>query len=119
MTDRPAESSGSASEIPHDEWPTWCKSASDRLSGRGLNLYYQDVALGEVRLADGQPFVALEHDVVAEMEALTVKYGDGVVPVRHVIAEPSEVLQRLDAAGDIDLVTILDSTGRKTFISLA
>lgn len=107
------------SPIPRAEWPSWCEEASARHRGRELILHFADDALGDVRLAEGQPFVAIEHDTLGPTVAITIKYGAGVVPVRYVIAQPQEVLQHLDAEGRVYEVTIVDSTGRRTFVSLA
>jgi hypothetical protein len=105
-------------EVPPGEWPEWCRQASQRQHGRVLVLYFADDALGEVRLAEGQPFVAIEHDQLGKSVALTLKYGDGVVPMRYVIANPRQVLLEKDDEGQVRQVTIVDITGRRTFISL-
>ena len=109
---------GSITTIEGGDWPDWCRQATERLSGRTLLLHYQDSALGEITLAEGQPFLGLDYDKLGPSVTLTIKYGDGVVPVRYVIADPREVQQHRDAAGEVQEVTILDGTGRRTFVSL-
>jgi len=106
-------------EVPPEEWPSWCARATSSLSGRELVLHVADQALGDVRLAQGQPFVAIEHDDVGGIVALTIKYGSGVVPVNYVIAQPQAVRQHLDEAGDVQEVSIIDTTGRRTYVGLA
>ena len=106
-------------EVPHQEWRAWCRSASESMGGHEIILTYADVALGEVRLAEGQPFVSIEHVEIGSVETLTIKYGAGVVPVRHVIAEPREILQQQGDAGQVEQMTIVDATSRRTFVRLA
>lgn len=121
MTAQPPHQPGgsdTATEVSPGEWPAWCADASARHRGRKLILHVADDALGHVRLAEGQPFVAVEHDTVGPNVALTIKYGAGVVPVRYVTAEPQEVLQHRDDSGQVQEATIVDSTGRRTFVSL-
>lgn len=110
---------GTSTEVPRDDWATWCAEATERQSGRELVLYFEDEALGSVRLAEGQPFVAIEHDELGPSVAFTIKYGSGVVPVRYVIAEPRQVTQQRNDAGEVHQVLIIDSTNRRTFVSLA
>ncbi len=110
---------GMVTEVARDEWPAWCRQASADLRGHELDLHFADPALGEVRLAEDQPLVAIEHDEVGPNAALTIKYGDGVLPLRHVIVEPRELLVEHDQAGVIRAATITDATGRRTFLGLA
>ena len=115
----PPDESGTTTEIPRDDWASWCVEATERQAGRELRLHFEDDALGSVRLAEGQPFIAIEHDELGAAVAFTITYGAGVVPVRYVIAEPREVKQHHDEAGEVQQVTIVDSTNRRTFVSLA
>lgn len=110
---------GSDTEIAPESWAEWCRRATDENTGRSVLLRFRDEALGEVRLAEGQVFIGLEHDQLGASVALSVKYGDGVVPVRHVIVDPREVRQHEDASGTLDEVTVLDGTGRRTIMSLS
>jgi hypothetical protein len=118
---RPHQPAGSepATEVSPEEWPAWCKKASADLSGHELDLYFTDPALGDVRLAEDQPLVAIEHDELGPNTAFTIVYGDGVVPMRHVIADPRVVMQQCDRDGVIRSATITDATGRRTFVGLA
>ncbi len=122
MTTKPgpqrSEEPGGETEIDSGQWPTWCTEATADLAGRELDLRFADKAIGEVQLADGQPLISIEYDELGPAIALIIKYGDGVLPVRHVIAAPRDVRQRLDAEGAIERVTIDDSTGRRTRLSL-
>jgi hypothetical protein len=122
MTDQretTAEQRGDTSEIPHEEWPSWAaKTTSDHV-GREVVLHQADRALGEVRLAEGQSLVAIEHDEFGRTEALTIKCGSSAVPVSYVIAEPRSIRQHHDQAGEIDELSIVDATGRRTLVSFA
>lgn len=118
---RPHQPAGhdTITEVSPEEWPAWCQKASAHLSGHELDLHFVDPALGDVRLAEDQPLLAIEHDKVGPNTAITIKYGDGVLPLRHVIAKPRELLVEHDAAGAIRAATITDATGRRTFLGLA
>lgn len=107
-----------ASEVPHEEWPSWCAKATEDHSGRAVVLHQADRALGEVRLAEGQRLVSIEHDLFGRTEALTIKCGSSAVPVSYVVAEPRSIRQHRDQAGDIDGFSIVDATGRRTLVSL-
>jgi hypothetical protein len=113
-----AGSTSGATEIGSDQWSRWCEEATADLGGRDMVLQFADRGIGEVQLADGQPFVAIEYDELGPSVAFTIKYGDGVLPVRHVIAEPRDVRQQRDADGAIERVTIEDKTGRRTLIAV-
>lgn len=106
-------------EVAAEQWSSWCKEATTDHAGRELNLHFADRGVGEVRLADGQRFVAIEYDELGPAVAITIKYGDQVLPVRHVVAAPLQVRQHRDPSGNVDRITIADSTGRRTFLSLA
>jgi Family of unknown function (DUF5335) len=108
---------GAKVEIKSVEWSRWCADTTAGLVGREIVLRFADQGVGEVRLADGKPFVAIEYDELGPAVAFTIKYGDGVLPVRHVVAEPRDVQQQLDADGVVERVTIEDSTGRRTLMS--
>lgn len=110
---------GATVEVSPRDWPAWCEQASADLGGHELDLHFSDPALGEVRLAEDQPLVAIEYDELGPNTALTVKYGDGVLPLRHVIVEPRELLVERDHTGVIRAATITDATGRRTFLGLA
>jgi len=106
-------------EVERDRWPAWCGRLTEEHAGRDLRLYFVDEALGEVRLADGIPFIAIDHDQLGSAVAFTVRYGDGVVPIRYVIAEPRVVQEAPASSGDgVDLV-IEDSTRRKSFVEIS
>lgn len=113
-----AGSGGVVTEIESDQWPRWCEETTADLGGRDMALRFADRGIGEVQLADGLPLVAIEYDELGPAVAITIKYGDGVLPVRHVIAAPLDVRQQRDASGDVERVTIDDSTGRRTVIAL-
>lgn len=121
MTDQPRstrEDHHDATEVPREEWPAWCEQATSENSGRAVGLRQRDRALGEVSLAEGQQLVAIEHDVFGKTEALTIKCGTSAVPVSYVVAEPRSIRQELDAAGEVQEVSIVDATGRRTLVDL-
>ena len=110
---------GQATEVPRDEWHSWCERATADYSGRILVLRRKDRALGEVRLAEGQRFVAVDHEKFGTNETLTIKYGTGTVPVSYVVFQPQSIRQHRDEAGVVQAVSIIDATGRRTLVSLA
>jgi hypothetical protein len=105
------------SEVPREDWPSWCTKATSDHNGREVILRQADRALGEVRLAKGQRLVAIEHDEFGRTEALTIKCGSTAVPVSYVVAEPQSIRQRRDHAGEMEEFSILDATGRRTSVS--
>ena len=107
-----------AAEVPRAAWSDWCRSTSDDRQGRPLILRFADVALGQVRLAEGESFVAIEHDELGGSVALTIRYGDTVVPRRHVVAEPRHLFAEEDGDGHVRLIVVEDSTRRRTFVEL-
>ena len=109
---------GSSTTVEPEDWATWCAETTQALAGRRLTLGYADSALGEVAVAEQQPFQGLDHDGFGSAVALTLRYGDSVVPLRYVIGEPRDVSVRRDAAGQIEEVAITDSTGRRSVIGL-
>lgn len=117
--DTTPENQGHSTEVPREEWPAWCARATAEHGGRELVLRQADRALGEVRLAEGQRLVAVEHETFGKSEILTIKYGSGAVPVNYVISEPRSIRQHRDEAGGVWQVSIVDAVGRSTFISLA
>jgi len=114
-----AGDAASATEIPRGDWAEWCTRASAENKGRAVRVTFADDALGEVRLSDGMPLVTLDYDELGSAVAFSIRYGDGVVPIRYVIAEPRRVTQELDAAGDLSRVIIEDSTNRRTVVGLS
>jgi hypothetical protein len=118
MTDK-QQQTNDANEVPREEWPRWCAETTSEHSGREVVLRQADRALGEVRLAEGQQLVAIEHDQFGKTEALTIKCGSSAVPVSYVVAEPRSIRQLQDRAGAIVEVSIIDATGRRTSLSLA
>jgi hypothetical protein len=121
MTDQPraaADDQHEGTEVPRDEWHAWSEQATSENSGRAVDLLQSDRALGEVRLAEGQQLVAIEHDVFGKTEALTIKCGTSAVPVSYVVAEPRSIRQRRNAAGEVQDVRIVDVTGRRTVVDL-
>jgi Family of unknown function (DUF5335) len=123
MTTKPTQAGpsgpGATIEIESGRWSAWCVETTAVLAGRDLDLSFADRGIGEVQLADGMHFVAIEYDELGPAVAFTIKYGDGALPVRHVIAEPQDVRQRHDRDGAIESVTIEDKTGRRTLIVVA
>ena len=111
------EKHGDVKEVPHEEWPNWCSAATSDLSGREVVLRQADRALGEVRLAEDQRLVAIEHDKFGRTEALTIKCGSTAVPVSYVVAEPRSIRQRRGQSGEIKEVSIVDATERRTVLS--
>ena len=105
-------------DVAREEWPDWCARTSSEQSGREVLLHRADRAIGEVRLAEGQTLVAIEHDAFGRTDVLTIKCGSDVVPVSYVVAEPCSIRQSLDEAGDIRQVNIVDATGRHTRLTL-
>jgi hypothetical protein len=108
-----------ATAIDADEWPRWCQETTADNAGRDLVLQFADRGIGELRLADGKPLLSIEYEKLGPAVAITITYGDDAVPARYVIAEPRDVHQHRDANGALDRVTIEDSTGRRTILSLA
>ena len=119
MTDEQNPTETDLDEVPREEWPSWCAAATSEHRGREVVLHQADRALGEVRLAEGQRLVAIEHDEFGKTEALTIKCGSSAVPVSYVVAEPRYIRQRRDRAGAVSEVRIVDATGRRTLVSLA
>ena len=107
-----------ATEVPRPDWSDWCRTTSQDRQGRPLNLRFADAGVGQVRLADGEAFVGIDHDELGSSVALTILYGDGVVPRRHVIAEPQHVLAEQDPDGHVTLIVVEDRTRRRTFVQL-
>ena len=118
---RPGEQETPASsvEIPRDEWSDWCTRMTEADGGRTMSLRFTDEALGEVDLSDDQSFIGLDYEQLGSAIALTIHYGHYVLAMHHVIAEPRQILQESDASGRTVLVEIVDSTRRRTFISLS
>jgi hypothetical protein len=114
-----AAAQGHITEVPREEWPGWCARATADHGGRVLVLHRIDRALGEVRVAEGQRLVAIDHEKFGTNETLTIKYGSGAVPVSYVIFEPQALRQHRDETGDVRAVSIIDATGRRTLVSLA
>jgi len=110
------ESGGS--QIAQEDWIEWCRNATQANAGRNLSLRFEDQAIGAVSVADGVRFVAIEHDELGGIVALTVRYGAGVVPIEYAIAAPRTVSEVVDEAAEILHVTIVDSTGRRTLVRL-
>jgi hypothetical protein len=115
----PAALPEGATDVPRDQWSEWFARASQEVRGRSVSLRYADVALGEVQLAQGEPLVAIDFEELGGTVALTIRYGDGVVARRHVVAEPQRVLEEQDDAGKLVLLVIVDSTRRMTSVGLA
>lgn len=116
--DKTADTRDHTNEVPHEEWPSWCAKATSDHRGREVVLRQADRALGEVRLAEGQRLVAIEHDVFGRTETITIKCGSSAVPVSYVVAEPRSIRQRRVEAGDVEEVSIVDATGRRTSLGL-
>ena len=106
-------------EVERDDWPTWCNRLSEERSGHEMRLSFADEALGDVRLADGIPFIAIDHDELGSAVAFTIRYGAGVVPFRYVIAEPRVVREEPDRSGDGVRLVIEDSTRRRSFVKIS
>ena len=108
-----------ASEVPRSAWSEWCRATSDDRRGRPMILRFADVALGQVRLAEGETFVAIEHDELGSSVALTIQYGEDDLPRRHVVAEPRQLFAEQDGEGHVTFIVVEDSTRRRTFVELA
>jgi Family of unknown function (DUF5335) len=108
----------SASEVPQDAWSEWSRATSSDRAGRPILLRFADVALGAVKVAEGTPFVAIDHDELAGSVALTIRFGDGVVARSHVVADPRHILAEEDRDGHVTLIVIEDSTRRRTFLEI-
>ena len=106
-------------EVAREEWPQWCKSVTAARSGCTLTLRFVDDALGEIQLSDDKAFVGIDHEELGSAVAFTIRYGDGVLPMRYVIAEPQSVRQTTNESDELIAVDIVDSTNRRTFLSLA
>ncbi len=113
------ETPGASVEIARDEWPDWCIRMTETGSGRTMSLRFSDEALGEVELSDGASFMGIDDQQLAGTITLTIRYGHGGLPMQHVVAAPRQIVQTSDASGRIVLVEIVDSTHRRTFISLS
>jgi len=118
MSDEQSPTAENIDEVPREDWPRWCAQTTSEQCGREVVLRQSDRALGEVRLAAGQQLVAIEHDEFGKMEALTIKCGSEAVPVSYVVAEPRSIRQQRDQAGVVHEVSIVDATGRRTFVIL-
>jgi hypothetical protein len=121
MTDEQEKTSSSldGSEVPHEEWPSWCEQATADHHGREVRLRQADQALGEVSLAAGQKLVAIVHDALGSTEALTIKCGSSAIPVSYVVAQPQAIRQQRNHSGELESFSIIDSTGRTTFVGFA
>jgi len=119
MTDERNPTGVELEEVPPEEWAGWCEKATSEHNGREVLLRQADQALGEVRLAEGQRLVAFEFDEFGNTTALTIKCGSPAVPVSYVVAQPQSIGEHRDGDGVTDVVSILDSTGRRTSVSLA
>lgn len=119
MTNERETTAENVTEVPREEWPAWCVRVTSEYSGREVVLHQADRALGEVRLAQGQTLVAIEHDEFGRTEAVTIKCGSTAVPVSYVVAEPRAIRQHRDAAGEVEELSIVDATGRRTAVRLA
>ncbi len=115
--DKTTGKDGDVSEVPREEWPSWCIAATSDHGGREVVLRQADRALGEVQLAEGQRLVAIEHDQFGRTEALTIKCGSSAVPVSYVVAGPRSIRQRRGQTGDIKEFSIVDATERRTVVS--
>ena len=118
---RPGEQGTPASsvEIPRDDWSDWCTRMTEADRGRTMSLRFTDEALSEVKVSDGQPFMAIDHQPLGGAITLTIQYGLYLLPMHYVVAEPRQILEESDASGRTVLVEIVDSTRRRTFISLS
>ena len=113
------ETPSSSVEIPRDEWSDWCSRITEADRGRTMSLRFTDEALGEVGLSDEVPFMGIDHQQLAGVITLTIQYGGELLSMYHVIAQPRQIRQTSDASGRTVLIEILDSTRRRTFISLS
>jgi hypothetical protein len=103
-----------AREIERDEWTAWCARITELWSEHKLQLPF----VGEVRLAEGLPFISIEHDQLGSRAAFTIGYGFGIRPIRHAIAEPRSVREEVDAADHVSGLIIEDRTRRETSAGL-
>ena len=105
-------------EIESGKWSSWCEDTTADLAGRQVAVQFADKGVGEVQLTDAQRFMSIEYEQLGPAVAITIKFGDGVVPRQHVVAEPRHVRLQLGADDTIEHVLIEDSTGRRTVMRL-
>ena len=104
-------------EIPAEGWEAWCDTFTNGNRGRSLSIDLVDDELGDERLAEGLPLVAIDYDPADKGDDFVVSYGQEAAPTSHVIQAPAGLWQAQDANGLVVSLEIEDKSGRRTILS--
>ena len=104
-------------DIPAEGWEAWCDTFTKGNRGRLLSIELVDDEIGDERLAEGLPLVAIDYDPIDKGDDFVVSYGEEVAPTSHVIRAPARLWQAQDADGLVVALEIEDESGRRTILS--
>jgi hypothetical protein len=104
-------------EIPAEGWEDWCDTFTNGNRGRSFNIDLVDDEMGDERLIEGLPLVAIDYDPADKGDDFVVTFGDELAPTSYVIPAPARLWQAQDANGLVVALEIEDESGRRTILS--
>jgi hypothetical protein len=105
--------------IPQERWLEFFDQFSDGNRRRHISIEILDSELGDEKLIQNAPLMAMVYDPPHKGDKLTIEIGKNEVTYAHTIDSPKEVLTGQDANGIVLAVQIRDATGIPTLIKLA
>lgn len=104
-------------QIPREEWKEYLAAFSAHNQTRRVTVDLESKELGEQRLVDGKPLLALEPDIRDEYEStITLVAGDpgGAQPgaLTHHVEQPNAIWVKQDEQGRVEALDIESPDGR-------
>jgi len=104
--------------IPPERWGEFFDQFSDGNRKRHISLEIIDSELGDQKLIQNAPLLAIVYDRPGKGDDLVIEVGKDEVFYAHTVHLPREVSTGQNSIGEIIAIWIADAGGRKTLIQL-
>ena len=104
--------------VPRERWGEFFDQFSDGNRGRHISIEVISSELGDEKLIQNAPLMAMIYDRPGKGDDLVIEMGQDEVTYAHTIDAPTEVLTAQDSNGVMIALSISDAARTKTLIQL-
>ncbi|WP_295621724.1 DUF5335 family protein [Chamaesiphon sp. GL140_3_metabinner_50] len=104
--------------VPQERWGEFFDQFSDGNRGRQISIEIISSELGDEKLIENAPLMAMVYDRPGKGNDLVIETGRDEVTYAHTVDAPTEVFTGQSESGRMLAVWINDATGIKTLVKL-
>jgi len=103
-------------KLDQQRWSEFLSMFSNGNRGRMIGIEIEDMATGDLPVADSLPLLAIDYDSTDKGNDLVITTGKDAVDYSHTINAPTEIWEAQDDNGKVVSLEVIDRDGARTIL---